>query len=190
MSSSSSRVEVATGAEALSLIKSLIQQSKDNDDADQLGGEPAHTDPTCNCRKCRLSRYELPVAATGPDLISAIIEHAKAAHRGTGRNSTGAAEQSVELVFKPLSPEVERILMQYWVDRVNACVACEHALVALLPFDLRPPADQLSKPTSVEKALKVLAEGRAATVKKFEARRRQAETQNDVKEAIAQANAE
>lgn len=155
----------------------------------EVGGEPAHEDEACNCQACQLSRFELPLPPQGDELNRTIISVLKEVHE-SGENSAEAGQStSVDLIVKPMPPDVERVLLQYRVDRSNACARAERALAMLLPEEKRPPLSYLHDEVTLEKALNVMVDARARTLAKFQQQKRAQQAVDAADDAAREAHA-
>lgn len=165
-------VDVKTGAEGLKellgLLKGTMQQNRP-----EPGCEPAHDDPSCNCVDCRLSRYEMPLPLEGEQLAFATRNLLKDAITLGERSGDSLNKEIAKLILAQTTSEIERAVLQCRIDRLDAAVRLQHALNAMLPEDMRAPADALSPTCTIEQALEALTKSRAGTSEKMARRRAQ-----------------
>lgn len=154
------------------------------------GGEAPHKDEKCECPGCRLARYEMPVALTAGDKLNDRMVDELKSLIDTGERTQEAATDSQKLLcLQPLPTDVERILMQYRVDRLGACVRAQDALIALLPEDRQPPKSIRLKAMPVERAMSMLDEARVLIRTKLAQKKAAAEAVADVGKTVDEAAA-
>lgn len=179
------RVEIGNGG-VIELLKALLGTRR----SVEPGGEAPHKDEKCECPGCRLARYEMPVALTaGDELNDRMVDELKSLIDTGERTQEAATDSQKLLCLQPLPTDVERILMQYRVDRLGACVRAQDALIALLPEDRQPPKSIRLKAMPVERAMSMLDEARVLIRTELAQKKAAAEAVADVGKTVDEAAA-
>lgn len=178
----SHRFEVVTSGK--DLFKKLREMLGDNVGDVEVGGEAPHDGASCDCRECRLSRFEMPLPPEGPSLVAGHLDMLKKVHDAGNRAHMSLGKSSVDITMYPLSPEAERAVLQYRVDQIANVIKTERALAALLPTELQPPPSVLTQPVSLEDALATLERGRADVASKLQQEKSRREARQVIKEAF------
>jgi hypothetical protein len=157
------QVEIGTSS-LVALFEALLGTRQ----SPEIGGAAPHEGKECQCPGCKLARFELPVAfEAGEELNDAIVEELKELIAAGESSQRAAAASTKALCLRPLAPSVERILMQYRVDRICAVVRAQDALIALLPSARTPPESVRVKAVSLDGALKMLKDARELMVERL-----------------------